>query len=803
MFTLKKTALFFLFLVSILSYGGKAFSQTLIKGVVRNEKQENLEGAVIARFQKSDGKLIGGVTTDKDGKFSIEPDTLHEWLRISYMGYKSQDYRNVSLMPNPIVLEVADNKLGEIIVQGKSIVSHKSDRLIFKIANTTLTEGNNVTGLLQFTPLMEVDKGNVSMKGKSGIILYINGRKSLLSGEAMQNYLKGLPAEKIDRIELITDPGSEYKIENNEGILNLILKKNENQGWKGTVSLNDKQGIYNSYDGNLNLDYQKGKYMMTLSANGTRNKERYNQNIQYDYLKEGLQRNADNVTRLDHKTGEANMNIDYQLNDKQTLGAMAYIFYADRSTDIFSYTYYKQLSAEKNDSTVYAPNNGDATSLQWSGNLNYRWTTDDRGSKFTADVDYLRVDNSNRTLPEYSSVSNNGTIEMPYMRIKQKIDDTYDTWTTALFYNHVFPSVHILKAGMDAYALTGKDDFFYGNRDGHKYVSDPQRSNCFEMKESYIGIYLSLNSRWNDKISTKIGLRHEYMHREGKQTTEKEKNTTNDNTVLPSFSADYAPNSNHSFAYSFTTSIIRPLLTNLNTFRYYLTPTHYRENNPDLGSTYNINTSFRYILKGHYIFNMWYSTHKIMDGFQRPVEGGYTQSSTECFGRHHYLSLTLGWNDSFFNNRLSINASCDGGYMRAYGNFNDNKINVTNLNLRPSVVLNWNVSSAQKFNIGYSGSYSTPYAEPGYKQNIGSYRMSLWARKGFQNGISLNCRMDYLFYNNPRRDYVVADYAVYNQTDYHFSKISVGVSIPFGRKKVDGAEWRTGSSSQGKRRVLE
>ena len=137
-------------------------------------------------------------------------------------------------------------ELEEVVVQGKSIVTQKSDRLIFHIANSNLTKGNNTMQLLRFTPLMQMNNENITMLGKSSIQLYINGKKSNMNESSLQNYLRSLPAEKVERIELITDPGSEYRVDNNEGIVNLILKKDESQGWKGTFSLFDQIGYYNN-----------------------------------------------------------------------------------------------------------------------------------------------------------------------------------------------------------------------------------------------------------------------------------------------------------------------------------------------------------------------------------------------------------------------------------------------------------------------------------------------------------------------------------------------------------------------------
>ena len=147
-------------------------------------------------------------------------------------------------------MDIENTQLGEVTVQAKSIVTQKEDRLVFHVANSLLTKGNNAMLLLRFTPMMKIEGNQVNILGKNGMQLYINGKKSSLSATAIQGYLQSLPAEKINRIEIITTPGSEYRTGINEGILNIILKKDETQGWKGLIQLNDEQAYYNIAGGN-------------------------------------------------------------------------------------------------------------------------------------------------------------------------------------------------------------------------------------------------------------------------------------------------------------------------------------------------------------------------------------------------------------------------------------------------------------------------------------------------------------------------------------------------------------------------
>lgn len=178
-------------------------SQVEIKRVIVDSRKLPLAGAVVTCLDRND-KLLRGSTTDVTGTFSISADfPKKEWLRVSYLGCENQDFNSLLSLPDTIVMKERSEELGEVVIQGKSIVTQKSDRLVFNIANSNLTKGNNTMQLLRFTPLMRMDNESITMLGKSGIQLYINGKKSNMSESILQNYLRSLPAEKVERIELI------------------------------------------------------------------------------------------------------------------------------------------------------------------------------------------------------------------------------------------------------------------------------------------------------------------------------------------------------------------------------------------------------------------------------------------------------------------------------------------------------------------------------------------------------------------------------------------------------------------------
>ena len=773
-------------------------AQTTIKRVVVNDERHPLIGTVVTCLDKND-KLLHGSITDVTGTFSITADfSQKEWLRVSYLGYENQDFNSLSSLPDTIVMKERSEELGEVVVQGKSIVTQKSDRLVFNVANSNLTKGNNTMQLLRFTPLMRMDNDKISMLGKSKMQLYINGKKSNMGDDALQNYLRTLPAEKVERIELLTNPGGEFRVESDEGIVNVVLKKNENEGWKGVLALNDKLGYYNSYGGNLYLDYQKDKFSLSMSGYGNRNQENIKENTRYEYLNENLSNTVNQITRLDHRLGGANLNMDYQLAKNHNIGMMVDAFYARRYDNIDSNTDYSSLHSNVADSSIYTMNRGDREQLMLTGNLNYRWKTDKKGSKLSFDVDYLWADNNLEQPMTYTY-----TIQSSEKRFTQNTDEIYNTYSAKLEYLHVFKPQSRLRVGLESYHTNNDRNFFYGNYQNGRYESDVQKSNRFEINEDYWSAYATLNTNWSRKVITIMGVRGEYIERKGTLHNNGEKVSRDDFSVLPNLTFMYRPNNSHQLVYTLSSRMAYPSFNRLNPFRYYISPSVYKENDPNIEHSQIFTHTLRYILKQHYVFTFNYISGKGVNEFSTPAGNGLTRISARTFGKTHIIQGVLNWNDSFWDNCLYLNVSLDGMFNRSYGHFDEYKIDVSDFSYSASLDLGLLLSKRYKWSMEFSGKYQSEM-ELAQEASDDSYHLNLGVRKNFKNGISLRVNGDYLIHNEGRMKFLNTDNYNFNQNvNYHFRKLSATISIPFGKKKVNGIGENTGSSSIIKKRISE
>ena len=253
--------------------GGTAGANpTAIVGTVADSASQPLSGAAITVKNGTGQATLTGSLADTKGKFRIEglaPGKYH--LHISYIGYKPHE-QDVQLEAAGSVANLGTVKLAtDVITVGgitasamRSAVTVGVDRNIYSTKNMPAAEGGTTTDLLRNVPELDVDvDGNVKLQGSQSVALHINGRPAPMRGDALKNFLQMLPANRVERVEIIPNPSAKYDPEGIAGIVNIVLKDNVDLGLSGSLSVNGDSRGRDGVNGNLN--YQKGK--LTLFGN--------------------------------------------------------------------------------------------------------------------------------------------------------------------------------------------------------------------------------------------------------------------------------------------------------------------------------------------------------------------------------------------------------------------------------------------------------------------------------------------------------------------------------------------------------
>ncbi|MFT7121201.1 MAG: outer membrane receptor protein involved in Fe transport [Neolewinella sp.] len=225
--------------------------------------------------------LVAGTTTDIDGKFEIKDIPLGDYrLEASFIGYGTEN-RSVQLNELKRYFNITDIALGaggedleEIVVTAdRAVMELGLDRKVFNVEKSIAAAGGSAEDLLRQLPSVSVDlEGNVSLRGSGNVRFLINGRPSGLVGTDPATFLKSLTASSIERIEIITNPGAAFDPDGTAGLINIVLKSKQEDGFNATLNVNT--GTNNKFDGSLDINWRKGKFNTFAGLSG-RYDERY------------------------------------------------------------------------------------------------------------------------------------------------------------------------------------------------------------------------------------------------------------------------------------------------------------------------------------------------------------------------------------------------------------------------------------------------------------------------------------------------------------------------------------------------
>lgn len=544
----------------------------------------------------------------------------------------------------------------EEVTMTKKVFERKSDRFVYDVASSPVAKGNTAFGLLKETPLVSTtDDQTLKIVGKSNAQIYINGRRSNMSADAVIELLKNTPAENISKIEVITTPGSEYNVESSEGIINIILKKKLDDGVSGNFRMSNNQAKTNRQSAAFTLNARKNKMGISASLMG----RNWTQN--QDYVLENGTPDFKNVSV--GPVDDPNLvlggylNMDYELKDNQNL-ALSFNSFANKSygstAELFN-------TVTRGTGTFYSRtlNVENARSYNNSLNLNYELRTDDEGSKLNVNAAYLNFKRFQRGSNEsYLSNKNQELLDLE-SRFRQNAPQIINNLSATADYIQKFKGDFTASMGGNISTTKTDNDTFFETLDlnSGNYIKDENQSNHFVYEEQIGGVYLTAEKKFSDKFNAKIGARLETTSSKGEILNSDLRIDRDYTNILPYGSLSYALTKDLNFSYSFSSRVRRPSFWEMNPVRIYLTPTNYIQNNPFVKASDVYNHEFTYMLKQSYFLVASHSISK-NDYSQVPLQNGeelrYIRTN---YGDKYETSFSLGMQKSFFKGWLNSNAS--------------------------------------------------------------------------------------------------------------------------------------------------
>lgn len=571
----------------------------------------------------------------------------------------------------------------EGITLTKQVFKKQSDRFVYDVAASPVAKGNTTFDILKQTPLLSTtDDKTLKIAGKNNALIYINGRKTNMDAESLVQFLKNTPAENIQKIEVITVPGSEFQVESSDGIINIVLKKKMSDGLNGNMRMANTQNKYNASSASFSANYRKDKLGISANLNGGENIQ-----PQSYILRNGTdQLKNESVGDIDdpNKNLGGYLNIDYQLTDKSNL-ALSWNSWANRSynstIDLFNTMTQPDDTGAMVTSFTRTKNREDARNYNNSVNLNYEIKLDSLGSKFNANAAYLiykrfQFSRNNTMLPDKV-----GGYSRFGKTITQNIPQVINNFSGTVDYIQKFKNDFTLSLGGNFNRTKTDNDtknftYQFVDKNGND-IKDPQPTpdfNHFIYDENIYGMYLTLEKKFSDKFSGKVGARYEITNSLGTadsptnpiESQRQQRIERNYNNFLPYLSFNYAINDKNNISYSFSSRMRRPSFWELNPVRNYITEFNYTQNNPFVKASSTYNQELTYMYKNSYflILNHSYFKDQItqvpLQGFIKSADGKIgTQNVLRYirtnFGDKQEMSAMIGIQRSFFKQYLTLN----------------------------------------------------------------------------------------------------------------------------------------------------
>ncbi|WP_072973289.1 outer membrane beta-barrel family protein [Flavobacterium saccharophilum] len=540
--------------------------------VFEKVSKQPLEYATISIMAPNDTKVIAGGITNPKGEFevAVAPGTYD--IKVEFISFKSTEIKgkNISGDTNLGAVNLSEDaaQLSEVVVRAeKSTVEIKLDKKVYNVGQDMMVKGGTVSDVLDNVPSVSVDtEGNVSLRGSDNIRILIDGRPSNAINVA--EALRQLPADAIDKVEVITNPSARYDAEGGSGLINIILKKGKNQGFNGTFIAST--GLPETYGLSANLNYKTEKlnYFTTAGYNYRTNEGGGETNTSYfnaDGTPKGfLDEDRDTKRTNDGFNGRAGIEWTVAPNTFWT-NAINYQKNSGNTTDLINYSNYDAAHAFTGSS--FRLNNGDTGSenVEYTSNLIKNFN--DKGHKLTADLSISRnTDDSNSIItasPNYNTTLNN--------QVQKQVQLQAD---------YVLPlgKGSQFEAGYKGSFGDLNNRYFVTDDQG---VNDPNLSNTLEYKENINALYTSYGFKVN-KFSYLFGLRWEDTNIEVNLLDNNDYNTKKYNNLFPSAFISYEISDQSNFTASYSKRLTRPRGRFMNPAVNYSSNVNIFQGNPDL-----------------------------------------------------------------------------------------------------------------------------------------------------------------------------------------------------------------------------
>jgi hypothetical protein len=664
---------------------GGSLSAQQVSGTVKDAQGAPLAGVTVSLLKSADSSTVKLAVTGEKGTFSFTG--LKEgsyFVRASHVGYSSLtspkfEYTgtDISLPALSLAKASADMK-GVTVTAKKPIVEVKADKTILNVEGTINATGSDALDLLRKSPGVTVDKDdNLSLSGKNGVQVYIDGRPTPLSGQDLANYLRSLQSSQIEAIELITNPSAKYEAAGNAGIINIRLKKNKAFGTNGSVNAGYNIGVFAKYNGGFTFNHRNAG--VNVFGNYSFNK--------------GNNANRMSITRMVLDTlfaQSGNMNMrnaghnykagaDFFLDKKSTLGFIVNGNVGDMRMANYSRTPISYIPANTVDRILVADNRNDMDRRNMNFNANYSYN-DPKGTSLTVNADhgFYHISSDQYQPNFYFDASGQTLISNVIYQMLAPSDINISSLKAD--YEQNFKGGKLGIGGKSAFISTDNDFRRFNVYSAGKEL-DQERSNRFRYNENINAGYVNYNKAWKG-FMIQAGIRAENTVTEGRSNGMKNGSggmnhydssfTRNYLNFFPSAAVTFNKNPMSQVSITYSRRIDRPAYQDLNPFEFKLDEYTFQKGNINLRPQYTHSFGLTHTYKYKLNTTLNYSHVKdmftqILDTAERS-KGFITKSN---LASQNIISLNMSYPFSY--KAYTVFANLNTNYSRYKADFGEGR----------------------------------------------------------------------------------------------------------------------------------
>jgi len=605
---------------TLILFGFQATAQNAqIKGQLQDDQSEAVIYANVSLYSNADSSLVKVETTDDTGLFNIQNvNPGNYFIKATYVGLSDLVVPTFEISDNGtkdlgvLKFTAGGMNLDEVTVTtSRALVEVKPDRTVFNVQGTINSVGEDALALMRKAPSVTVDNNdNISVLGRTGVRIFVDGKVLPLSGNDLTAYLQNLPAEQIDRIDIITNPGAKYEAEGNAGIIDIRLKRDENNGTNGSLSASFSQGRESRYNVSGTVNY-RNKKMNVFGNLGYGDQTGFN-----DMIFESFQNNflLDEINNTTYFSNNLNYRLgtDFFIGKKQTIGFLVGGANSNRSNENENII---KISDQPNlneiDSVLFARNTAEGGGSNYTFNVNYRYDIA-KGKSFNIDLDYGKYNSfSSRFSPNrYFQTINEQVLLSERINIIDPESDI-DIYTAKVDYEQPMAGGQF-GVGAKLSRVVSDNTFLFYDQISDNIIRNDENSNIFKYTENVYAGYLSYNRPINQKWSFSSGLRFEQTDALGILTPfdeDKAEDPVEQNylSAFPNLGFSWTPKQMHSFNLAFGRRINRPDYSVLNPFENRLSELSFEKGNPRLLAEIVNNVELGWTYQYRYNFKLGYS----------------------------------------------------------------------------------------------------------------------------------------------------------------------------------------------------